>query len=86
MNANTTATIKALTAKINAAKVELQKERANKDRILQPFAHKGLDDSFDFPEEYYQSAKRIRAILEFGGKCQKAIELLKEIDNSEFNF
>ena len=80
MNANTTATIKALTAKMNAAKAELQKERANKDRILRPFAHKGLDDSFDFPDEYYESAKRIRALLEFGGKCQKAISLLKEIE------
>ena len=86
MNTNTANTIKAITKKMNAAKAELQKERANKDRILRPFAHKGLDDSFDFPEEYYQSAKRIRSLLEFGGKCQKAIELLKEIEDNEFNF
>ena len=84
MNTNTANTIKAITKKMNAAKAELQKERANKDRILRPFAHKGLDDSFDFPEEYYQSAKRIRSLLEFGGKCQKALDLLKEIENNQF--
>lgn len=83
---NTNSTIKALENKIAKARIELQKERANKDRILRPFAHKGLDDSFDFPDEYYESAKRIRALLEFGGKCQKAISLLKEIESNEFNF
>ena len=83
---NTNSTIKALENKIAKARIELQKERANKDRILRPFAGKGLDDSFDFPDEYYASAKRIRAIMEFGGKCQKAIDLLKEIENNEFGF
>lgn len=83
---NTKTTIAALTKKMNAAKAELQKERANKDRILRPFAHKGLDDSFDFPDEYYDSVKRIRDLMEFGGKCQKAIDLLKEIENSKLDF
>lgn len=83
---NTITTIKALENQIAKARIELQKERANKDRILRPFAHKGLDDSFDFPDEYYASAKRIRAIMEFGSKCQKALELLKEIESSKFNF
>lgn len=82
MTRNTTATIEILTKKMNAAKAELQRERANKDRILRPFAHKGMDDTFDFPDEYYQSVGRIWAILEFGGKCQKAIDLLTEIENS----
>ena len=83
---NTNSTIKALENKIAKARIELQKERANKDRILilRPFAHKGLDDSFDFPDEYYASAKRIRNLMEFGGKCQKALELLKEIENNQF--
>ena len=83
---NTNTTIADLTKKMNAAKAELQKERARKDRILRPFAGKGLDDSFDFPDEYYESAKRIRSLMEFGGKCQKAISLLKEIESNEFNF
>ena len=86
MTRNTTATIETLTKKMNAAKAELQKERANKDRILRPFAHKGLDDSFDFPDEYYESVKRIRAIMDFGGKCQKAIELLTEIEDNKLGF
>ena len=81
---NTNSTIKALENKIAKARIELQKERANKDRILRPFAHKGLDDSFDFPDEYYASAKRIRDLMEFGGKCQKALELLREIENNQF--
>ena len=86
MNANTTATIKALTKKMNAAKAELQKERSNKDRILRPFAHKGLTDDFDFPDEYYESAKRIHDLMDFGGKCQKAIDLLTAIENNKFGF
>lgn len=83
---NTNSTIAALTKKMNAAKAELQKERANKDRILRPFAHKGLDDSFDFPDEYYDSVRRIRDIMDYGAKCQKAIDLLKEIENSKLGF
>lgn len=81
---NTNATIKALENKIATTRIELQKERANKDRILRPFAHKGLTDDFDFPDEYYASTKRIRSLMEFGGKCQKALDLLKEIENNEF--
>ena len=83
---NTKTTIAGLTKKINAAKAELQRERANKDRILRPFAHKRLTDDFDFPDEYYQSAKRISNLMDFGGKCQKAIDLLKAIENNEFGF
>ena len=37
---NTNSTIKALENKIAKARIELQKERANKDRILRPFAGK----------------------------------------------
>lgn len=84
MNINNT--IATLAKNMSAAKAELQKERANKDHILRPFAHKGLDDSFDFPDEYYDSVRRIRDIMDYGAKCQKAIDLLKEIEGSEFNF
>lgn len=83
---NTNSTIAAINKKLNAAKVELQKERAKKDRILRPFAGKGLTDDFDFPDEYFSCMKRIGGLMNYIEACEKVIKGLKVIENNEFNF